>query len=172
MGILDPIRAPNVREGLYTGDGMSATHAMALALMLGALAFGQGPAAPAAAPPSASPGFQALVQQAKSRIKEVSVPQLKTWMDSGQKLTLIDVREDSEWQAGHAASAIHIGRGTLEREIEKAAPDKAQRAVLYCQGGSRSALAADTLQKMGYTNVFSLAGGFSSYQAAGLASQK
>ena len=151
---------------------MSATHAMALVVMLGALAFGQGPAAPAGAPQSASPGFQTLVQEAKSRIKEVSVPQLKTWMDSGQKLMLIDVREDNEWQAGHAASAIHIGRGTLEGGIEKAAPDKAQRVVLYCRSGARSALAADTLQKMGYSNVFSLAGGFTAYQAAGLPSQK
>jgi rhodanese-related sulfurtransferase len=93
-------------------------------------------------------------------------------MDSGEKLLLIDVREDTEWQAGHAASAIHIGRGTLESGIERAAPDKAQRVVLYCRSGSRSALAADTLQKMGYSNVFSLAGGFTGYQAAGLPSQK
>ena len=165
MGIFD-------HTGIKTGAGLSATRAMALAVMLGALAFGQGPAAPAAAPPSSSPGFQALVQEAKASIKEVSVPQLKTWMDSGQKLLLIDVREDSEWQAGHAASAIHIGRGTLEREIEKAAPDKAQRVVLYCHSGARSALAANTLKKMGYSNVFSLAGGYTSYQAAGLPSQK
>lgn len=151
---------------------MSVTRAVTLVVMLSALGFGQGPAAPTAAPQSPSPGYQALVQEAKSRIKEVSTAQLKTWTDSGQKLMLIDVREDSEWQAGHAASAIHIGRGTLEREIEKAAPDKAQRIVLYCHGGSRSALAADTLQKMGYTNVFSLAGGYTSYQAAGLPSQK
>ncbi len=151
---------------------MPPTRAMALALMLGALAFGQGPAAPPAAPPSPNPGFQALVQEAKSKIKEVPVPQLKTWMDSGEKLLLIDVREDNEWQAGHAASAIHIGRGTLESGIEKAAPDKAQRVVLYCRSGARSALAADTLQKMGYSNVFSLTGGFTAYQAAGLASQK
>jgi rhodanese-related sulfurtransferase len=155
-----------------TGDGMSATRAITLAVMLSALGFGQGPAAPAAGPQSSSAGFQALVQEAKSRIKEISASQLKTWMDSEQKLLLIDVREDSEWQAGHAVSAIHIGRGTLEREIEKAAPDKAQRVALYCQSGSRSALAADTLQKMGYTNVFSLAGGYSSYQASGLPSQK
>jgi rhodanese-related sulfurtransferase len=147
---------------------MPPTRAIALAVMLGALAFGQGPAAPA--PPN--PGFQALVQDAKSRIKEAPVPQLKTWMDSGEKLLLIDVREDSEWQAGHASSAVHISRGTLESGIEKAAPDKAERVVLYCRSGSRSALAADTLQKMGYTNVFSLAGGFTAYHAAGLASQK
>ena len=151
---------------------MSATRAMALAVMLGTLAFGQGPAAPPAAKPSPNPGFQALVQEAKTKIKEVQVPQLKTWMDSGEKLLLIDVREDNEWQAGHAASAIHISRGTLESGIEKAAPDKAQRVVLYCRSGARSALAADTLQKMGYSNVFSLAGGFIAYQAAGLPSQK
>ena len=151
---------------------MTAIRVITLALVLGALGFGQGPSTPAAAPQSSSPGYQALVQEAKSRIKEVSAPQLKEWMDSGQKLLLIDVREDSEWQAGHAASAVHIGRGTLEREIEKGAPDKAQRIVLYCHGGSRSALAADTLQKMGYTNITSLAGGYSSYQAAGLPSQK
>jgi rhodanese-related sulfurtransferase len=147
---------------------MPLTRAMALAMILGSLAFGQGPAAPAAA----NPGFQALVQEAKSKIKEAAVPQLKTWMDSGEKLVLIDVREDSEWQAGHASSAVHISRGTLESGIEKAAPDKAQRVVLYCRSGSRSALAAESLQKMGYTNVFSLAGGFTGYQAAGLASQK
>ena len=147
---------------------MFATRAIALAMLLSPLAFGQAPAAPAAP----SPGFQALVQDAKSRIKEAPVSQLKTWMDSGQKLMLIDVREDTEWQAGHASSAVHISRGTLEREIEKAAPDKAQRVVLYCHSGARSALATDTLQKMGYTNVFSLAGGFASYQAGGLPSQK
>jgi rhodanese-related sulfurtransferase len=151
---------------------MTAIRVITLALVLGSLGFGQGPSKPAATPQSSSPGYQALVQEAKSRIKEVSTPQLKEWMDSGQKLLLIDVREDSEWQAGHAASAVHIGRGTLEREIEKGAPDKAQRIVLYCQGGSRSALAADSLQKMGYTNVTSLAGGFGSYQAAGLPSKK
>jgi rhodanese-related sulfurtransferase len=147
---------------------MSATRAIALAMLLSPLAFGQAPAAPAVP----TPGFQALLQDAKSRIKEAPVAQLKTWMDAGQKLMLIDVREDSEWQAGHAASAVHISRGTLEREIERAAPDKAQRVVLYCHSGARSALATDTLQKMGYTNVFSLAGGFTSYQAAGLPSQK
>ena len=147
---------------------MSTTRAIALAMLLSPLAFGQAPAAPAAP----SPGFQALLEDAKSRIKETPVTQLKTWLDSGQKLVLIDVREDSEWQAGHAASATHIGRGTLEREIEKAVPDKAQRVVLYCHSGARSALAADTLQKMGYTNVFSLAGGYAGYQDAGFPSQK
>jgi rhodanese-related sulfurtransferase len=147
---------------------MLATRAIALAMLLSPLAFGQAPATPAAP----SPGFQALVQDAKTRIKEAPVAQLKTWMDTAEKLLLIDVREDNEWQAGHAASGVHISRGTLEREIEKAAPDKAQRVVLYCHSGARSALAADSLQKMGYTNVFSLAGGFTSYQAAGLPAQK
>jgi len=142
---------------------MSIIRVITLAILASGLCLAQG---------SSSASYQGLVQEAKSRIKEASAAQLKEWMDSGQKLMLIDVREDSEWQAGHAASAVHIGRGILERGIETAAPDKAQRIVLYCQGGSRSALAADTLQKMGYTNVFSLAGGYAGYQAVGLPSQK
>jgi rhodanese-related sulfurtransferase len=142
---------------------MSIIRVIALAVMASGLCLAQSPS---------GTSFQGMVQEAKSRIKEASTSQLKEWMDSGQKLILIDVREDSEWQAGHAASAAHVGRGILERGIETAAPDKAQRIVLYCHSGARSALAADTLQKMGYTNVFSLAGGYVSYQAAGLPSQK
>jgi len=120
----------------------------------------------------ANSGFQALVKDAKSRIRETSAAQLQDWLNSNSKPVLIDVREDGEWQAGHAATAIHIGRGVLEREIEAAVPDKSTRVVLYCHSGSRSALAADSLQKMGYTSVFSLAGGLPSYQAAGLPIQK
>ena len=142
---------------------MSIIRVIALAVMASGLCLAQG---------ASGTNFQGMVQEAKSRIKEASTSQLKEWMDSGQKLILIDVREDSEWQAGHAASAVHVGRGILERGIETAAPDKAQRIVLYCHSGARSALAADTLQKMGYTNVLSLAGGYTSYQAAGLPSQK
>ena len=103
----------------------------------------------AAPPPPANSAFQALVKDARSRIKEIDAAQLKTWLGSEAKTVLIDVREDGEWQAGHAAAGVHIGRGVLEREIEGAVPDKGARVVLYCQGGSRSALAADTLQKMG-----------------------
>jgi len=102
------------------------------------------------------------------RIKEISTSQLKGWMTSGQKFTLIDVREDNEWQAGHAATAMHISRGTLAGRIGIVLPDKTARIVLYCMGGVRSAAAAETLQKMGYTNVFSLTGGFKNYQLAGL----
>jgi rhodanese-related sulfurtransferase len=106
------------------------------------------------------------------QIKEISTSQLKAWMTTGQTFTLIDVREDNEWQAGHAATAIHISRWTLSGEIGRVVPDKTACIVLYCLGGVRSATAAETLQKMGYSNVFSLTGGFKNYQLAGLPIQK
>jgi rhodanese-related sulfurtransferase len=106
------------------------------------------------------------------RIKEISTSQLKDWMNGGQKFTLIDVREDNEWQAGHAATAMHISRWTLAGKIGTVVPDKTARIVLYCLGGTRSAAAAETLQKMGYKNVFSLTGGFKNYQLAGLPIQQ
>ena len=106
------------------------------------------------------------------RIKEVSTSQLNEWMTGRQKFTLIDVREDNEWQDGHAARAIHISRGTLIGKIGSVLPDKNARIVLYCLGGVRSAAAAETLQKMGYTNVYSLDGGFKNYQLAGLPVQR
>lgn len=109
---------------------------------------------------------------AAEKIKEISTSQLKGWMTTGQTFTLIDVREDNEWQAGHAASAMHISRWRLSSKIGMVVPDKAAPVVLYCQGGVRSAAAAETLQKMGYTNVFSLTGGLKSYQLAGLPLQK
>jgi rhodanese-related sulfurtransferase len=93
-------------------------------------------------------------------------------MTTGQAFTLIDVREDNEWQAGHAAAAIHISRWTLSGRIGTVVPDKTARIVLYCLGGVRSAAAAGALQKMGYTNVFSLTGGFMHYQLEGLPIQK
>lgn len=129
-----------------------------LAASLAAFCFGQ--------------SYQELVQQAKSRIREMDVARLKTLQASGEKFALIDVREDNEWAAGHAQGAIHIGRGVLERDIEAQIPQKDARLVLYCGGGHRSALTADVLQKMGYTNVYSLAGGFSAYRAAGLPAAK
>ena len=116
--------------------------------------------------------YQALVKDAKTRIKEMNIDQLKTLQSSGEKFTLIDVREDNEWTAGHAAGATHIGRGIIEREIESKVPQKDARLVLYCGSGHRSALAADALQKMGYTNVFSLAGGIGAYKSAGLPTEK
>ena len=111
-------------------------------------------------------------KDASEQIKEISTSQLKDWMTTGRTFTLIDVREDNEWQAGHAAAAIHISRWTLSGKIGTVVPDKTARIVLYCLGGVRSAAAAAALQKMGYTNVFSLTGGFKSYQLAGLPIRK
>ena len=116
--------------------------------------------------------YQALVKDAKTRVKEVSVDQLKALQSSGDKFTLVDVREDSEWTAGHAAGALHLSRGVIERDIEGKVPQKDAKLVLYCHSGSRSALAADSLMKMGYSNVFSLAGGITAYQSAGLPVEK
>ena len=127
---------------------------------------------PQGQPHPASPGYTAAVKDAKTRIKEINVDQLKTLQSSGEKLTLIDVREDSEWTAGHAAGAVHIGKGVIERDIESKVPQKDAKLVLYCGGGSRSALAADALMKMGYSNVFSLAGGMGAYKASGLPTEK
>jgi rhodanese-related sulfurtransferase len=121
---------------------------------------------------SAGPKYQASQKDASEQIKEISTSQLIDWMTTGQAFTLIDVREDNEWQAGHAAAAIHISRWTLSGRIGTVVPDKTARIVLYCLGGVRSAAAAEALQKMGYTNVFSLTGGFKNYQLAGLPVQK
>lgn len=120
----------------------------------------------------ANSSFEAMVKDAKTRIREMTVDQLKTLQSKGDKFTLVDVREDNEWDAGHAAGAVHIGRGVLERDIAKRAPQKDGTLVLYCHAGSRSALAADALMKMGYSNVFSLAGGFNAYQSARLTVEK
>ena len=117
-------------------------------------------------------GFTALVNDAKTRIQEMNVDQLKALQASGEKFTLIDVREDNEWGAGHATGAVHLSKGVIEREIEKAAPRKDAKLVLYCGGGSRSALATDSLMKMGYTNAFSLVGGLGAYSKAGLPTEK
>jgi rhodanese-related sulfurtransferase len=128
---------------------------------------------------SRGPELQAAKREASipangvsEQIKEISTSQLKEWMTTGQTFTLIDVREDNEWQGGHAASAMHISRWTLSGNIGTVAPDKTARIVLYCLGGVRSAASAVTLQRMGYSNVFSLAGGFRNYQLAGLPIQK
>jgi len=115
-----------------------------------------------------SPGFLQLVNDAKSRIRETNIDGYRKMIESGEKPLLIDVREDNEFAAGHAAGAVHIGKGVIERDIETKEPDKNARMVLYCGGGFRSALAADALQKMGYTNVISLDGGWRAYQQSGL----
>jgi rhodanese-related sulfurtransferase len=111
-----------------------------------------------------SEGFLNIVNDAKSRIREVTVAESQA---RNAKAKLIDVREDNEWEAGHAAGAIHLGKGIIERDIETAVPDKTTELILYCGGGYRSALAADALQKMGYTNVFSMAGGWKAWKEAG-----
>jgi rhodanese-related sulfurtransferase len=112
-----------------------------------------------------SPGFLKLVDDAKSRVREVSVEEARRRVERGARL--IDVREESEWEAGHARGAEHLGKGVIERDIEKTAADKNSELILYCGGGFRSALSADTLQKMGYTNVFSMAGGWRAWKDAG-----
>ena len=114
-----------------------------------------------------SDSFEQLCEDARARVREITAAEVKNKLDAGEQFQLIDVREDHEWAQGHAARAEHLGRGIIERDIEKAAPDKAAEIVLYCGGGYRSALAADNLQKMGYTNVLSMAGGIKAWQEAG-----
>ncbi|HWF37087.1 MAG TPA: rhodanese-like domain-containing protein [Candidatus Acidoferrales bacterium] len=112
------------------------------------------------AAPNHPQGFLALVNDAKKRIKEEDYRETKKRIDAGEKILLIDTREDSEWARGHIPGAIHLSKGVIERDIEKTAPDKNATIILYCGGGFRSALAADNLQKMGYTNVISMDGGW------------
>lgn len=115
-----------------------------------------------------SPKFLSLVQDAKKRVKETGVRDVKRRMDGGEKFVLVDVREDTEWVLGHLPNAIHLGKGVIERDIEQRVPDTAAKVILYCGGGFRSALAADNLQKMGYTNVESMDGGWKGWLDAGL----
>jgi rhodanese-related sulfurtransferase len=111
--------------------------------------------------------FLKLVQDAKKNVKETNVPDVKRRMDAGEKLVLVDVREDNEWAAGHVRGAIHLGKGIIERDIVQQVPDPSAKVILYCGGGFRSALAADNLQKMGYTNVESMDGGWKAWVDAG-----
>ena len=114
-----------------------------------------------------SEGFLKLVNDAKSRIHEVTVGQTRKRMDANPSVKLLDVREDNEWQSGHAAKAEHLGKGIIERDIEQMVPEKSTELILYCGGGYRSALAADVLQQMGYSNVFSMAGGWKAWKDSG-----
>ena len=116
--------------------------------------------------------FLALVNQAKSRIQEMDIGAYQRLRAAGEKHVLIDTREDSEWAAGHAAAAIHLGKGIIERDIEARVPEKDAKLVLYCGGGYRSALAADALRQMGYTSAISLDGGWRAYQESGLPVEK
>jgi rhodanese-related sulfurtransferase len=114
-----------------------------------------------------SPRFLQIVTDSKTRVREVTVDDVKAKLARAEDFELIDVREDGEWSAGHIKGARHIGRGVLERDVEKAIPDPTREIVLYCGGGFRSALAAESLQKMGYTNVVSMDGGWRGWKERG-----
>lgn len=119
-----------------------------------------------------SPGFLRIVDDAKQRINELSVADVKAMLDSGKRFHLIDVREENEWANGHLPGARHLCKGIIERDIETAIPDRRAEIVLYCGGGFRSALSADNLQKMGYTNVASMDGGWRGWTDAGFPTEK
>jgi rhodanese-related sulfurtransferase len=119
-----------------------------------------------------SPQFLKLVNDAKTRVKETNVADVKRRMGSGEKFLLVDVREDHEWAKGHLPGAVHMGRGIIERDIETHMPDTGTKMILYCGGGFRSALVADNLQKMGYTDVESMDGGWRGWNEAGLPTEK
>ncbi|MGB7924219.1 MAG: rhodanese-like domain-containing protein [Pyrinomonadaceae bacterium] len=114
-----------------------------------------------------SPGFLRLVDDAKPRVRELTVEETRTRLLLDNTAHLIDVREDHEWEASHALGAEHLGRGIIERDIEQLIPDKETPIILYCGGGYRSTLAADSLQRMDYKNVYSMAGGWKAWQEAG-----
>lgn len=111
--------------------------------------------------------FLEIVNEAKSRVREVTVDDVKQKLDRGEKFVLVDVREESEWAKDHLPGAIHLGKGVIERDVEQKVPDPATPLVLYCGGGFRSALAADNLQKMGYKNVVSMDGGIRDWREKG-----
>ena len=114
-----------------------------------------------------SAGFLKVVNDAKTRIKETTISEVKSRLDRGEKFLLVDVREESEYAKDHLPGAIHLGKGVIERDIEDRVPDHAAPMVLYCGGGFRSALAADNLQKMGYTRVLSMDGGVRGWREKG-----
>lgn len=119
-----------------------------------------------------TPGFLKIVNDARSRIKELTLADVQPRVMKKEKFLLIDVREESEFAAGHIPGAVHLGKGIIERDIEMKVPDTSTELVLYCGGGYRSALAADNLQKMGYTNVWSMDGGYRAWKDAGLPIEK
>ena len=119
-----------------------------------------------------SPAFLELVRDAKQRVRETTIPELKKRLDAKEELCLIDVREDHEWAAGHIPGAIHLSKGIIERDIEEKFPNREVEILLYCGGGYRSALVADNLQKMGYKRVVSVDGGWRGWNAAGFPVEK
>ncbi len=112
--------------------------------------------------------FLNIVQDSRKRIRELTVADVKAKLDRGEKFLLVDVREDSEWARDHLPGAVHMGKGVIERDVERVVPNTATEMVLYCGGGYRSAMAADNLQKMGYTNVYSMDGGIRGWREQGL----
>jgi rhodanese-related sulfurtransferase len=119
-----------------------------------------------------APQFLKLVSEAKKKVKETNVADVKRRIEAREKLLLVDVREDNEWANGHLPGAVHLGKGIIERDIEQRVPDTNAKLILYCGGGFRSALVADNLQKMGYTNVESMDGGWKGWLDAGLPTAK
>jgi rhodanese-related sulfurtransferase len=119
-----------------------------------------------------SPRFLKIVEDAKKRIREVTIDEVKAKLDRKEKFVLVDVREESEYAADHLPGAVHLGKGTIERDVEDRVPDQNTPMVLYCGGGFRSALAADNLQKMGYTHVLSMDGGIRGWREKGFALTK
>ncbi|HKB39529.1 MAG TPA: rhodanese-like domain-containing protein [Gemmataceae bacterium] len=117
--------------------------------------------------PKHSPRFLKIVEDAKKRVRETTVDEIKARLDRGEKFVLVDVREESEFAKDHLPGAIHLGKGVIERDIEQRIPDVGTELVLYCGGGFRSALAADTLQRMGYTNILSMDGGIRVWREKG-----
>ena len=115
-----------------------------------------------------NPGFLKLVNDAKARVQEIDIEGYRAMMSAGEPHVLVDTREESEWGAGHVKGAVHMSKGVIERDIETNVPDKTTKLVLYCGGGFRSALVADNLQKMGYTNAISLDGGWRALKDSGL----
>jgi rhodanese-related sulfurtransferase len=116
-----------------------------------------------------TPRFLKIVEDAKTRIRELTIQEVQTKLARRDRFYLVDVREESEWSAGHLPRAIHLGKGVIERDVERTIPDPQSEIILYCGGGFRSALAADALQEMGYQNVWSMDGGFRAWREAGLA---
>jgi len=119
-----------------------------------------------------APKFLQIVNDAKKRVKETNVADVKRRVDAGEKMFVVDVREDNEWANGHLPGAIHLGKGVIERDIEARVPDTSAKIILYCGGGFRSALSAENLQRMGYTNVESMDGGWKGWLDAGFPTQK
>ena len=114
-----------------------------------------------------SPGFLKIVADARTRVREISIEQARAWLLQNPKIMLLDVREDHEWDAGHAAEAVHLGKGILERDLEKTIPEVNTEIIMYCGGGYRSMLACDAAQKMGYRSVHSLIGGYKAMKTSG-----